>query len=85
MHGLSINVLKSSAKHLATRVFAQKCFVDLDYGHHRCPFPGNFLTLVQIRIEEITNLIYAIIRKNESIMVSQKNDPEKDDFRTEIL
>ena len=56
---------KSSAKHLATRVFAQKCFVDLDYGHHRCPFPGNFLTLVQIRIEEITNLIYEIIGKKE--------------------
>ena len=74
---------KSSAKHLATRVFAQKGFVDLDFGHHRCPFSENFLTLVQIRIEEITKLIYEIIRKNESIMVSQKNDPENDDFGTE--
>ena len=42
---------KSSAKHLATRRISQKCFVDLDFGHHRCPFLEIFLTLVQIRIE----------------------------------
>ena len=74
---------KSSAKHLATRRISQKCFVDLIFGHHRCPLSGNFSSLVQIRIEEITNLIYAIIDKKKSIMVSQKNDPKKDDFRTE--
>ena len=49
---------KSSAKHLATRRFSQKSFVDLDFGHHRCPFFKNYSTLVQIRIEKITKLIY---------------------------
>ena len=61
---------KSSAKHLVRVEFSQKSFVDLDFGHRSCPFSENFLTLVQIRIEEITNLIYEIIRKNESIMVT---------------
>jgi hypothetical protein len=51
---------KSSAKHLVRVEFSQKGFVDLVFGHHRCPFLRNFLTLVQIRIEEITNLIYVI-------------------------
>ena len=44
-------IQKSSAKHLAPRGFSQKGFVDLDFGHHRCPFSGNFSSLVQIRIE----------------------------------
>jgi len=54
---------KSSAKHLATRRISQKGFVDLVFGHRSCPFPGKFLTLVQIRIEEITKLIYIIMCK----------------------
>jgi hypothetical protein len=52
---------KSSAKHLVRVEFSQKSFVDLDFGHHRCPFPGKFLTLVQIRIEKITKLIHVMI------------------------
>ena len=55
-----IMISKSSAKHLATRRISQKCFVDVDFGHHRCPFLEIFSTLVQIRIEEITNLFYVI-------------------------
>jgi hypothetical protein len=51
---------KSSANYLATRVFAQKGFVDLDFGHHQCPFLEIFLTLVQIRIEKITKLIHVL-------------------------
>jgi len=51
---------KSSAKHLARVEFSQKGFVDLDFGHHRCPFSGNFSTLVQIRIEKITKLFYVL-------------------------
>ena len=74
---------KSSAKHLATRGFSQKGLAMFIFGHHRCPNLKTFSSLVQIRIEEITNLIYVIIRRNKSIMVSQKNDPKKDDFRTE--
>jgi hypothetical protein len=57
---------KSSANYLARVEFSQKGFVDLDFGHHRCPFSGNFLTLVQIRIEKITkkfNQVY--IKKRE--------------------
>ena len=80
---LQLTSRKSSAKHLATRGFSQKGFVDLIFGHHRCPFSENFSSLVQIRIEEITKLIYVIIGKNESIMVSQKNCAKKDDFRSE--
>ena len=57
---LQIMIQKSSAKHLATRRFSQKYFVDVDFGHHRCPFSETFSTLVQIRIEEITKLIYGI-------------------------
>ena len=54
-------ISKSSAKHLATRRFSQKSFVDVDFGHHRCPILKIFSTLVQIRIEEITKLIYVMI------------------------
>jgi hypothetical protein len=56
-----IMITKSSAKHLAPRRFSQKSFVDVDFGHHRCPISRNFSTLVQIRIEEITKLIYVMI------------------------
>ena len=45
-------VQKSSAKHLAPRRFSQKGFDISIFGHHRCPFSGIFLTLVQIRIEK---------------------------------
>ena len=65
-----IMVQKSSAKYLATRRFSQKGFVDLIFGHRWCPFSRNFSTLVQIRNEKITNLIYVIIIKNDSIMVT---------------
>ena len=58
-------ISKSSAKHLATRRFSQKSFVDVDFGHHRCPILEKKSTLVQIRIEEITKLIYVIIGKKE--------------------
>jgi hypothetical protein len=51
---------KSSAKHLATRRFSQKSFVDVDFGHQRCPILETFSTLVQIRIEEITKLFDVI-------------------------
>jgi len=51
---------KSSAKHLAPRRFSQKGFDISIFGHRSCPFSGIFLTLVQIRIEEITNLIYEV-------------------------
>jgi hypothetical protein len=78
-------IQKSSAKHLATRRISQKSFVDLIFGHRFCPFSRNFLTLVQIRIEEITKLIYEIIRKNKSIMVTQNIDPKKVIFWTEIF
>ena len=61
---------KSSAKHLATRGFSQKGFEVSIFGHRSCPFLKTFLTLVQIRIEEITKLMYEINVKNESIMVS---------------
>ena len=56
-----IMIPKSSAKYLATRRFSQKGFVDLIFGHRSCPIFKIFLTLVQIRIEKITNLIYVII------------------------
>jgi len=78
-------IQKSSAKHLATRGFPQKSFVDLIFGHRSCPFSRNFLTLVQIRIEEITKLIYEIIRKNKTIMVTKNIDPIKVIFWTEIF
>ena len=54
---------KSSAKHQVRVEFSQKTFVDLDFGHHRCPFFKIFLTLVQIRIEKITKLFIDIICK----------------------
>jgi len=46
-----LHVPKSSAKHLAPRRFSQKGFDISIFGHHRCPFSGNFSSLVQIRIE----------------------------------
>jgi hypothetical protein len=73
-------VQKSSAKHLATRRFSQKGFVDLIFGHHSCPFLRIFLTLVQIRIEEITNLIYVIMGKKEEHNGLIKYAPEKNEF-----
>ena len=45
-------VQKSSAKHLAPRRFSQKGFAISIFGHHRCPFSGIFLTLVQIRFRK---------------------------------
>ena len=71
---------KSSAKHLAPRRISQKCFVDLDYGHHRCPFLKTFSSLVQIRIEEITKLIYVIRDKKEEHNGLPKIQPTKSDF-----
>ena len=72
-------IQKSSAKHLATRGFPQKSFVDLIFGHRSCPFSRNFLTLVQIRIEEITKLIYEIIGKKRehtglTYLIGEKSD-----------
>ena len=52
---------KSSANYLVRVEFSQKGFVDLDFGHHQCPFLRNFSTLVQIRIEKITKLFYVMI------------------------
>ena len=52
---------KSSANYLVRVEFSQKGFDISIFGHRSCPFSENFLTLVQIRIEEITNLIYVII------------------------
>jgi len=60
-----ITFQKSSAKHLATRRISQKCFVDLIFGHHRCPFLKIFSSLVQSRYRNITKLIYTIIGKKE--------------------
>jgi hypothetical protein len=56
---------KSSAKHLATRRISQKGFDISIFGHHRCPFSGNFSSLVQSRYRNITKLIYIIIDKKE--------------------
>jgi hypothetical protein len=58
-------ISKSSAKHLATRRFSQKGFDISIFGHRSCPILENYSTLVQIRIEEITKLIYALIGKKE--------------------
>jgi uncharacterized protein (UPF0212 family) len=71
---------KSSAKHLATRRFSQKSFVDVDLGHHRCPFSETFSALVQIRIEKITNLIYVIIMRNREHNGHAKNGSKKSEF-----
>jgi len=76
---------KSSAKHLATRRISQKCFVDLDFGHRSCPFLRIFSSLVQSRFRNITKLIYIIIDKNESIMVSQKMAPKKPIYLIKIF
>ena len=70
---------KSSAKHLAPRRFSQKGFDISIFGHRSCPFSGIFLTLVQIRIEEITNLIYEIIGKKRehnglTFLMGEKSD-----------
>ena len=65
-----ILIQKSSANYLVRVEFSQKGFVDSIFGHHRCPFSKIFLTLVQIRIEKITKLIYIFLCKNESIMVT---------------
>ena len=73
-------VQKSSAKHLAMRRFSQKGFVDLIFGHRSCPFLRIFLTLVQIRIEKITNLIYAIMGKKEEHNGVINYAPEKSEF-----
>ena len=73
-------IQKSSAKHLATRGFSQKGFVDLIFGHRSCPFPGYFSSLVQIRIEEITKLIYVIICKKEEHNGHKKYAPKKSEF-----
>jgi len=43
---------KSSAKHLATRGFAQKGFADLIFGHPSCPFLRIFLTFVQSNLKK---------------------------------
>jgi hypothetical protein len=75
-----IMIQKSSAKHLATRRFSQKGFVDLDFGHRSCPFPGKNSSLVQIRIEKITKLMYAIMGKKEEHNGLIKHAPEKSEF-----
>ena len=74
------SIQKSSAKYLATRRFSQKGFVDVDFGHHRCPIFKIFLTLVQIRNDKITNLIYVIMGKKEHHNGPTKNAPEKSEF-----
>jgi hypothetical protein len=73
-------ISKSSAKHLATRRFSQKGFVDLIFGHHRCPIPVTFSTLVQIRIEEITKLFYVIMGKKEEHNGHIKYGAKKNEF-----
>ena len=70
---------KSSAKHLAPRRFSQKGFDISIFGHHRCPFLRIFLTLVQIRIEEITKLIYVVMYKKRdhyglTFLMGEKSD-----------
>ena len=75
-----ITLQKSSAKHLATRRFSQKGFAISIFGHHSCPFLRIFLTLVQIRIEKITNLIYVIMGKKEEHNGLIKYAPEKNEF-----
>ena len=57
-------------------IFPRLFWPNENWTYFLCPFLKNFSSLVQIRIEEITNLIYAIIDKKKSIMVSQKNDPK---------
>ncbi len=71
---------KSSAKHLAPRRFSQKCFVDVDLGHHRCPILKIFSTLVQIRIEKITKLFYVIIMQKREHNGHTKNGAQKSEF-----
>jgi hypothetical protein len=73
-------IQKSSAKHLATRRFSQKSFVDLIFGHQRCPYSETFSSLVQIRIEEITNLFDVIICKKEEHNGHKKYAPKKSEF-----
>jgi len=76
---LQILLPKSSAKYLATRRFSQKGFVDLDFGHHRCPFSGNFLTLVQFESKKITKFIYKFCCKKRehnglAFLICKKSD-----------
>jgi hypothetical protein len=71
---------KSSAKHLARVEFSQKSFVDVDFGHHRCPFLKIFSTLVQIRIEKITKLFHVIIMRNREHNGHAKNGSKKTSF-----
>jgi hypothetical protein len=71
---------KSSAKHLATRRFSQKGFVDLIFGHHSCPILKTFSSLVQIRIEKITKLFYVIIMRNREHNGHAKNGSKKSEF-----
>jgi len=71
---------KSSAKHLATRGFSQKGFVDLIFGHHSCPILKIFSTLVQIRIEKVTKLFYVIIMRNREHNGHAKNGSKKSEF-----
>ena len=73
-------IQKSSAKHLATRGFSQKGFRVSIFGHRSCPFLIIFSTLVQIRIEEITKLIYVIIGKKEEHNGHKKYAPGKSEF-----
>ena len=56
---------KSSAKHLATRRISQKCFVDLIFGHHRCPFSQKFFESCANSFRNLTKLIYIIKGKKE--------------------
>jgi hypothetical protein len=53
-----LELQKSSANYLGPRVFAQKGFVDLIFGHFFCPFSQNFFDSCAKRIEKITNLFY---------------------------
>jgi hypothetical protein len=73
-------IRKSSAKHLATRRFSQKGFDISIFGHRSCPYLKTFSTLVQIRIEEITKLIYALIGKKEEHNGHKKNGAQKSEF-----
>ena len=71
---------KSSAKHLATRGFSQKSFVDVDFGHRSCPILKTFSSLVQIRIEKITKIIYVINMQFWEHNGHAKNGAKKSEF-----
>ena len=76
---------KSSANYLVPRRFSQKGFEVSIFGHRSCPFSRNFLTLVQIRIDKITKLMYVIIGKKKSIMVTKSMHRKKVSFCDEIF